>query len=171
MVSGFVKFLLYIRVNLQFARIIRLCYNVFGEAKYFSFFFYLLALQFGFLYSLLCNDIGGHPDDNHGQGDDYERLGNLAKFFLYALRISIGDIEVPNAVFWEKVLKQPKVMIYYTWALWMVNIYFNLIVYLNFLIAIISQVYQNDMDMVLPNEYRQKVEMNLEAEYLLNFLG
>ena len=46
-----------------------------------------------------------------------------------------------------------------------------LIVFLNFLIAIVSQVYENDLAKTLQNEYTQKAEMNLETEHLLTSLG
>ena len=62
-------------------------------------------------------------------------------------------------------------MIYVTWFNWMLQQYFMLIVLLNFLIAIISQAYENDLAMSVQNEYRQKCEMNLEAFFLLEFLG
>ena len=41
--------------------------------------------------------------------------------------------------------------------------------FLNFLIAIISQVYEQDLVMSLSNNYTQKCEMNLEVDFLLRF--
>ena len=37
-------------------------------------FFYLVIIFFGFSYEVLGNSTGGHPDPEHGDGDDYERL-------------------------------------------------------------------------------------------------
>ena len=49
--------------------------------------------------------------------------------------------------------------------------YFLLIVLLNFLIAIISQVYEYDQLMSINNIYTQKCEMNREVDYQLRFYG
>ena len=62
-------------------------------------------------------------------------------------------------------------MLYLTWMIWMSHKYFLHIVFMNFLIAIISQVYENDLANTYQNEYTQRAEMNLEAEQLLTFLG
>ena len=89
---------------------------------------------------------------------------------MYTYRISIGDIEVPNVDVWETALGEnnSKFMLYLTWVIWMVNQYILLIVLMNFLIAIISQVYEDDMTNKLENEYVQKAEMNLESQQVLS---
>ena len=45
-----------------------------------------------------------------------------------------------------------------------------LIVMLNFLIAVISQVYEEDLDAASETNYLQKSMMNLESEHLMFFL-
>ena len=76
---------------------------------------------------------------------DYEFLDNKWSFFMYSFRAAIGDLEVPNASVWLEI-SNSKAMIYVIWILWMIEIYFMLIVFLNFLIAIISQVYEEDYE-------------------------
>ena len=46
-----------------------------------------------------------------------------------------------------------------------------MIVLLNFLVAIISQVYEEDMVMETQNTYKQRCEMNLEVDEVLRLLG
>ena len=53
----------------------------------------------------------------------------------------------------------------------MIHQFFLLIVYLNFFIANISQVYDYDLANTIQNEYTQKAQMNREAEPILRFLG
>ena len=167
--QSFIKFLYYLRVFPALGQIIRLSYDVFYAARSFSVFFYLYILLFSFQYTILKVVISGHPDKGfgHGTGNDYERLSKFLGFFLYAFRNSIGDLQVPNAEYWEK----SPVMVYIIWIVWMFHLYFMLIVFLNFLIAIISQVYEQDLVMSLQNEYTQKAQMNLEIEYFLKFWG
>ena len=132
--QSFIKFLYYLRIFPALGQIIRLSYDVFYAARSFSVFFYLYVLFFAFQYKILKAAITGHPDTNHGDGYDYERLSTFLGFFLFAFRNSIGDIEVPNAEFWDK----SPVMVYMIWIVWMFHLYFMLIVFLNFLIAIIG---------------------------------
>ena len=157
----------------DFAQIIRLCYNVFYAASSFSFFFYVFVVLFALIYRTLGNDTGGHPDPGHGDGNDYERINSFAALVMYSYRTSIGDLEAPNAQIWEDSLGKSNMyfMVYLTWVVWMVHQYFMLIVFLNFLIAIVSQVYENDLAKTLQNDYTQKAEMNLEAEHLLTAIG
>lgn len=150
MIFGFIKLLQYLRANHGLAQIIRLCYNVFYEAKAFTLFFIFCGIEFGLLYYLAGVDIGGHPDTNHGDGNDYERLLTFIGVFLYAMRTSIGDLQAPNAIIWDN---RSEAMVYLIWIIWIFNIYFMLIVYLNFLIAIISQVYENDQANYEANSY------------------
>ena len=103
-VLTFIKLFLYSRVFKEFGLIIRLCYEVFYKAFTFSVFFYLFNLIFTFLYIYLGVDIGGFPDSGHGDGNDYMWLNHFISVFLYSYRISIGDIEVPNAMIWETAL-------------------------------------------------------------------
>ena len=172
-VLSFIKLFLFSRVFKEFGLIIRLCYKVFSKAFTFSIFFYLFNLIFTFLYLYLGVDIGGFPDNGHGDGNDYKWLTHFISVFLYAYRISIGDIEVPNAMIWEVALGEEGMsfMLYLIWLIWMSHQYFMLIVFMNFLIAIISQVYEDDLANTYQNEYTQRAEMNLEAEQLLTFLG
>ena len=65
-------------------RIIRLSFNVLYESIYFSGCFFGLISMFSLFYYFIGNDLGGHPDKNHGDGNDYERKSNLVAFFLYS---------------------------------------------------------------------------------------
>ena len=127
--------------------------------------------MFALIYRVNGVDIGGHPDSKHGDGDDYENLLPFLSFFMYAYRTSIGDLEAPNAGNWMNLVDSPNYMVYFIWTIWMLHQWFMNIVFLNFLIAIVSQVYEDDMSATLQNEYRQRIEMNLETENILYYLG
>ena len=57
------------------------------------------------------------------------------------------------------------------WAVYMLEQFFMMIVLLNFLVAIISQVYEEDMVMETQNTYSQRCEMNLEVDEVLRLSG
>ena len=65
-------------------------------------------------------------------------------------------------------MSQPMLVIYTIWILWFLNLLFNMIILLNFLIAIISQVYDKIISSSLVYEYQHKTEMNMEIQRFLH---
>ena len=57
--------------------------------------------MFAMLYFFLGVDIGGHPDTNHGDGNDYENFPSFTGYFFWSYRAAIGDIDAPNASAWD----------------------------------------------------------------------
>ena len=62
-------------------------------------------------------------------------------------------------------------MVCFIWVLWFANQFLNLIILLNFLIAIISQSYDNVMSKSLEYKYNQRCQMNRECRLILKSLG
>jgi hypothetical protein len=54
-------------------------------------------------------------------------------------------------------------VIYMIWALWFINLLVNMIILLNFLIAIVSQSYDRVLSNSLNYEYEHKSELNNEV--------
>ena len=82
--------------------------------------------------------------------DDYPAVPNAFIMILQVYRNSIGDIATPSYDMWqgENMKENPftcNFMILVIWVSWFVNQYLNLIILLNFLIAIISQSYEEIM--------------------------
>lgn len=57
-----------------------------------------------------------------------------------------------------------QIMIYIIWLIWMFNQIFNLIILLNFLIAIVSQSYDRVISASIQYQYKHKSELNLETQ-------
>ena len=121
LILGFLKTLLYLKVFRHFGQIIRLFYNVSTAAASFMIFFHLCNGLFALIYQINGVDYGGHPDDRHGSGDDYERLTKFLAYFIYTYRGSIGDLEAPNAILWTKLMEDPQPMVYLIWFVWMTH--------------------------------------------------
>ena len=62
-------------------------------------------------------------------------------------------------------------MISLIWMLWLFHQMIILVVLLNFLIAIISQSYENVMSKSMIFKYRQRVQLNLECLLILDTFG
>ena len=82
---------------------------------------------------------------------------------LQTFRNSIGDIAVPDYSSWEKAgdWKYPAIMTA-IWFLWFMNLLINLILLLNFLIAVISQVYDQVVAQSQYCSYTFKATFNRE---------
>ena len=110
--------------------------------------------------------------------EDYPNVFTFMQYFLMTYRNSIGDISAPGYSNWmEKSsdvtseLIEKHAAISFIWLVWLANQFVNLIILLNFLIAVISQVYDNVVAMQKQVLYAQKVELNREIYMLQKFFG
>ena len=132
------------------------------DVRVFLFFFIAWVMLFGQLFLVM----GATFDD-----EDYPTLQLLTVYFQ-TYRNSIGDIGTPQYEYWEymhehydvnKTFGYAQCMIYLIWVLWYLNQFFNLIILLNFLIAIVSQSYEKVMTDSMKHEYDHKAELNSET--------
>lgn len=116
--------------------------------KIFALFFYGWILMFSLLFQILGMQVPPN-DDNES---DYKNVNVFMVYFLQTYRNSIGDIAAPDYSFWTARGTQStgdwyssRFMIFLIWFFWFANQFFVLIILLNFLIAIISQKYEQVM--------------------------
>ena len=104
---------------------------------------------------------------------DYPKVQKFLVIFLQNFRLSLGDIsalEYDNS--WGKAdasLRYYAIII--IWFFWVLNIFFMMIVLMNFLIAEVSQTYdkvKSDGKMLL---YQKKAELNLLAFKIFKMFG
>ena len=62
-------------------------------------------------------------------------------------------------------------MISLVWTVWVLHQFLVLIILLNFLIAIISQSYENVMTKLEVFKYKTRVDFNLECLQVMEFFG
>ena len=96
---------------------------------------------------------------------DYRNVNIFMVYFLQTYRNSIGDIAAPDYSFWTTrgaagELYSSRIMVFFVWLLWFANQFFVLIILLNFLIAIISQKYEQVMAQSIVHKYEHKIDMN-----------
>jgi hypothetical protein len=125
---GFMKVLYYIRMFKSFGLLVQMiaktCLDVFD----FLVFFLMIIAFFTFCFRLL----GVKPDSP----DEYEHLSENLSLFIIMFRTSLGDMSSPNVSDIES-----RRIIIIVWVIWLTMMVFTLIICLNFLIAVISQVY------------------------------
>ena len=117
--------------------------------------------------------------------DDYPSLGAIFKILLQAYRNSTGDISAPGYAVWipksdkdyllmgitnstvENIKR--RTIICLIWIMWLYNQFLNLIILLNFLIAVISQVYDTVVATQNLVTYKHRAEMNLDYFMMADF--
>lgn len=128
---GFMKFLFFIRIYDQMGFLVQMVGNTMIQLIPFIAFFFLWVLFFATLQGIL----------QVGVGEDYDGLAMYFSYIFMTYRNSIGDITTPTHPYLDNLDETQSVknlMIGLIWSIWLVNQVLNLIILLNFLIAVIS---------------------------------
>jgi hypothetical protein len=80
-------------------------------------------------------------------------------YYLMSFRISLGDFEVDT--FSEQ---ENRILLYVTWFIWVIAVFVTCLVFMNFIIAVISASYENVMAKAVARSFKEKVEMIKERE-------
>ena len=119
-------------------------------------FFFIAILYFALTYHMF----GVSFDDG-----DYPHLWKFVVTLIQTFRNSIGDIAVLQYDDWtssdESKLKKG-IIVALVWIFWFLLLVFNLTVLLNFLIAVISQVYDQVISCQLLCQYKYMADFNRE---------
>lgn len=109
-----------------------------------------------------------------GEDDDYPGLERYFMMFVKTFRESTGDLVAPNYETWENKKdydpKTSNVAIYFIWLVWLLNIFFTLIVMLNFLIAEVGATYNRVVGLGQKNHYKQAANVNKKVYLMFYFL-
>ena len=76
-------------------------------------------------------------------------------------RLSLGDFEL------EGFTNQRDSLITYSWALWMIGVFVMNVMFMNFIIAVISESNEKVMQRVIALSFKLKAEMIVEREDLM----
>lgn len=159
-ITGTLKVFFYVRIFEEFGWIVELIGQCLKDMFTFTIFYMFLLFIYGTLYI-----VGGV---NGGEADDSE--GNVL-YWVSVFRYSIGDIfDLPTYAYWEKNVDSSgaaKTVILINLVIFISQLFLMLIVMLNFLIAVISQTYENIMSKRVVASTLQKAEMNRECRLLL----
>jgi len=93
-------------------------------------------------------------------GDEYEGI-KLAAYFVIVLRQSIGDYDTSSII---EGTRDFKIL---AWLLWFLILIIGNIVFMNFIIAVVSESYESCMEKKVQLIYKAKLEMITECEDLM----
>ena len=118
-------------------------------------------------------------DGTYAPGGDetYANLSVVMQFYLFTFQNSMGAMMTPAYERWSGMIESdtdPKLaytMISLTWFIWLFVIIFNVIVLLNFLIAFISETYEEVYGRGRIDDFKNMAQLNHECQVILNALS
>lgn len=149
---GLLKIMFYLRVSKGTGQLVLMVTQSIFEVRTFLIFLFIWIFYFAMTFNVLgvTFDEGGDTpyddyDDDHG---DYRLIDPSINLIFQSIRNSIGDVAPPHYLFWKiRYANNDKVIaliaINLIWILWLVQIAVMVVIMLNFLIAIVSQAYEN----------------------------
>jgi Ion transport protein len=124
----FIKVCFFLRIYDGFSFLVSMMQGVFLDLKYFIAFYMFVLILFTMLFSILDIKLG----------DAYGPIGMFGYFFM-SFRTSTGDFEV------DDYAEKESAIVYITWIIWLIAVLILNIVFMNFIIAVISESYEKIM--------------------------
>ena len=94
--------------------------------------------------------------------------GSFLGMFFYVWNNSIGNIDYPDE---KSFVNMPVIQEIIVWSIYWTNQFVVVIILLNFLIAVISQSYENVMNSKTIKKYKDIAHLNKEAYLILSMVG
>ncbi|CDW71536.1 serine threonine protein kinase [Stylonychia lemnae] len=148
----FMKLFFFIRIYDGFSFLVQMMGGVFKDIKYFISFFLIIICLFGMIFLVLFR---AQPID------EYKGVDQIA-YFLMAFRVSSGDFQL------DDYSGQEGLLVLVSWIIWILAVFTLNIVFMNFIIAVISESYERVMQKLVAESYKVKANMIVEKEQLIS---
>mmetsp|Transcript_3352 Transcript_3352/g.5063 ORF Transcript_3352/g.5063 Transcript_3352/m.5063 type:complete len:244 (-) Transcript_3352:104-835(-) len=173
--AAMIKTLYFIRIYEQFGFLVQMVLLTFIDVVPFTTFMVVWIVYFAMTFMIVRWQIEPDPTDDELE---YPEINVFMKYFLQSYRNSIGDLATPDYEWWlpgedeNKSMTGVKyIMVNAVWFVWFANQFVNLIILLNFLIAVISQTYEKVISAQQTHNYLHKSQLNREYYELRSFFG
>lgn len=150
-----VKTMFFFRIFLDFSYIVTMMIQVCIDLKVFNIFFLLLIIMFSLIFDII--------DVDAAQQDEYKATGQFIGNFLQTFRLSLGDFDFSFLSEENSPHMDTKMHLLF-WGIWMIMVLMTSLIFLNFIIAEVSNSYQNVKDELEALIYKERALMILEIE-------
>lgn len=144
----------FMKIVLQFSYVVTMIERVVKDLKSFLFFYTILIFQLSMILDVI---LMSNPDPN------YESVGPFIGNVLATMRISLGDFDFTELK-GDHLTKHEHWLF---WVMWILMVQFSLLIFLNFIIAEVSNSYaivSENIDEIIQKE---RARLILEAEDVL----
>lgn len=144
------KTFFYMRVVMSFSYIVTMIINVFIDLRVFLLFFTVLIMMFSAVFDVISRN----------DASEYKYISPFAGNMLTTLRLALGDFDF-GVLEGDKL--NPKQHILF-WAIWILMVLFSSLVFLNFIIAEVSNSYQSVKESIDALIYKERAALIREVE-------
>ena len=164
------KVLFFLRINDRFSFLIRMVYKCINDVLPFTAIFLLWIVVFSFVFIILGIEV---------DQEDFHLMHEFPILLIQGFRNSQGDIKPPVYKQWlrsaattnELDMHISYAMIALVWIFWAANQFLMSVILMNFVIAIITETYDEVISQEKINKFLQKCTINREASLLLQGFG
>ena len=160
-VLAFIKVLFFVRIFQEYGFLVQMIILTLGDLVPFQLGFTVSLVFFALCFCVLGTGIEEEIEEVTGPGFN----GPFGFWLLQVYRISLGEIGVPqyDDIAAEEESWSRDTHIALIWLTWLCITYVNIIILLNFLIAVISSTYERVTATRDITEYQHKADLNEEC--------
>jgi len=122
------KMFFFMRIIEQFSYIVTMITMVINDLQVFMLFFMILIIMFSMIFDVISKN----------EAPEYRHVGYYAGNVFTTLRLSLGDFDF-TAIDEDSDLSQDQHILF--WATWVLMVIFSALIFLNFIIAEVSNSY------------------------------
>lgn len=181
------KTFFFMRIVKKFSYIVTMINRVFVDLLVFLLFFVIQVTMFAQLFNVISPPAVWGTDEEDLENNEYRHIGMWMGNFLTVLRLSLGDFtfdplnepdeikgdcpedvkesECPNVLNPRKVDKTQHILF---WTVWILMVVFSSLVFLNFIIAEVSNSYHHVKQEINSLIYRERATLTQEAEDIMS---
>ena len=180
------KFFYFLTIMHKFGTMIKLITQTLNQIYLFFGFYFMMLFVFSCIMMCLGYDINADFMPLTKTRRVYSET-SIFQYIILTFNNSVGQISNPQLPFWKHIIDdnadpikgiidikksklQANIMIFLIWVFWVVIVIFLFIILCNFLIAYISQSYEDVLENKIQNIYQQRCALNDEYYLFRSFL-
>ena len=146
------KTFFFMRIIMSFSYIVTMIINVVADLKVFMLFFAILIVMFSAIFDVIAMT----------DADEYKNIGPFMGNVMTTLRLSLGDFYF--GVLMDKNQPLPTLNHWLYWIIWVFMVIFSSLIFLNFIIAEVSNSYANAKENIDSLIYKERASLIQEIE-------
>lgn len=153
--AGLLKLFFFMRIVERFSYIVTMITSVFADLQTFLLFYFILIVMFSLVFDLISTN----------PAPEYAKVGPFVGNLFATLRLSLGDFDFGVLVETDPengALSKEQHWLF--WAAWLLMVIFSALIFLNFIIAEVSNSYSKINDNINELVYKERAKLIHEAE-------
>ena len=148
------KTFFFMRIVMSFSYIVTMIINVVYDLRVFLLFFSILIVMFSAIFDVI----------GKSNSEEYVNIGSFFGNVMTTLRLSLGDFEF--TVLTDETMGENQHWLY--WIIWVFMVIFSALIFLNFIIAEVSNSYNNVKVNIDALIYKERAALIEEVEDILS---